>query len=103
MGYDSAALADAVDHAAAMLTQAAAEVHVIDQPYSALPGVNLMGRLAVLLCHLPWLRINAVLASLLAVLAAASYVHRDRLISRFDDFVTAKVCEEDAGLLNPTP
>ena len=31
--YDSASIADAVDNAAALLAQAAADVRVIDEPY----------------------------------------------------------------------
>jgi hypothetical protein len=74
--YDSAAIADAVDHAAALLSAAAAEIHLIDEAYNALPGVNILGRVAVFFTSLPWLRINFVLLTLLSLLAAAVFVYK---------------------------
>ena len=94
VAYDSAAIADAVDHAAALLSQAAAEIHIIDKPYDALPGVNVLGRLAVFFTGLPWIRISIVLLTLISMVAAAVIVYKEDLVERFDTFVTKKVHEK---------
>jgi hypothetical protein len=47
MSYESAALADSLVDAAAQLSQAAAGIHLVDEPYTALTGVNLVGRSCV--------------------------------------------------------
>jgi len=83
------ALADAVTDAAALLSQAAADIHLLDEPY--LNGVNLLGRLCVWATALPWLRIHLAVLTLLAALAAAVYLGRRTFIEQFDRWVTRKV------------
>ena len=84
-------LADSVDRAAAILRAAADEVHVIDEPFVPLLGVNFAGRVAVFVSGLPWLRIVAVLVTVLCLLAAWVKYNHGKLVARFDAFVTKKV------------
>ena len=88
---DSSAIADAVDHAAALLAQAAAEVYVIDEPYNPLADVRWLGRAALFWAQLPWLKIVTALAALLVSLASLVLANKTALLARFDAFVTRKV------------
>jgi hypothetical protein len=88
---DSSAIADAVDHAAALLAQAAAEVYVIDEPYNPLADVRWLGRAALFWAQLPWLKIVTALVSLLVSLASLVLANKTALLKRFDAFVTRKV------------
>ena len=88
---DSSAIADAVDHAAALLSQAAAEVYVIDEPYNPLANVRWLGRAALFWAQLPWLKIVTALAALLVSVASLALTNRTALLARFDAFVTRKV------------
>jgi hypothetical protein len=88
---DSSAIADAVDHAAALLSQAAAEVYVIDEPYNPLANVRWLGRAALFWAQLPWLKIVSALAALLVSVASLALTNRTALLARFDAFVTRKV------------
>ena len=88
---DSSAIADAVDHAAALLAQAAAEVYVIDEPYNPLADVRWLGRAALFWAQLPWLKIVTALAALLVSLASLVLANKTALLARFDAFVTMKV------------
>ena len=88
---DSSAIADAVDHAAALLAQAAAEVYVIDEPYNPLANVRWLGRAALFWAQLPWLKIVTALAALLVSVASLALTNRTALLARFDAFVTRKV------------
>ena len=88
---DSFAIADAVDHAAALLAQAAAEVRVIDEPYNPLADVRWLGRAALFWAQLPWLKIVTSLAALLVSAASLMLTNRTVLLARFDAFVTRKV------------
>ena len=88
---DSSAIADAVDHAAALLAQAAAEVYVIDEPYNPLADVRWLGRAALFWAQLPWLKIVTALVSLLVSLASLVLANKTALLARFDAFVTRKV------------
>ena len=92
--YDSASIADAVDNAAALLAQAAADVRVIDEPYYPLADVKWLSRVALFWAELPWLKILLVLATIVAVVAAYVVTNRDRLVRRFDAFITKKVREK---------
>ena len=69
---DSSAIADAVDHAAALLSQAAAEVYVIDEPYNPLANVRWLGRAALFWAQLPWLKIVSALAAIVCPLQRIS-------------------------------
>ena len=93
---DSSAIADAVDHAAALLSQAAAEVYVIDEPYNPLANVRWLGRAALFWAQLPWLKIVTALAALLVSVASLALTNRTALLARFDAFVTEEGADEDA-------
>ena len=88
---DSASIADAVDHAAAMLAQAASEVYVADEEYYPMADVKWLARIALFWAQLPWLKIAFAFATLVAVVGAYVATHRDALVARFDSFVTNKV------------
>ena len=88
---DPKGLADSIDRAAAMLRAAADELHVIDEPFVPLLGVNFAGRVAVFVSRLPWLRIVAVLVTVTCLLVAWVKYNYAKLVARFDAFVTKKV------------
>ena len=48
VSMDSASIADAVDHAAAMLAQAASEVYVADEEYYPMADVKWLARICLL-------------------------------------------------------
>ena len=91
VSMDSASIADAVDHAAAMLAQAASEVYVADEEYYPMADVKWLARIALFWAQLPWLKIAFAFATLVAVVGAYVATHRDALVARFDSFVTNKV------------
>jgi hypothetical protein len=91
VAMDSASIADAVDHAAAMLAQAASEVYVADEEYYPMADVKWLARIALFWAQLPWLKIAFAFATLVAVVGAYVATHRDALVARFDSFVTNKV------------
>ena len=91
-------VADSVEHAAAAVAAAAAEIRVIEDAHRR---YSLLGRLAAFAWRLPWPRLVSLFATTLALVLAALWLNRGAIARAFDAYVTRHALTKLRGMLTP--